>query len=373
MNALRNHFVVLLSASSVALYGCARTSPAPAEPPTVTGLAVAQAQQSQTATSVDAEGTVHARESAVLSSQVMGRVTSVLVHEGDQVRSGQLMVALDNAQAVSEIEGARANIASSAEQVKAADIESSLAKSTLSRYQILRDRRSVSPQEFDEVQRRSESALARLESARSMMIAAKAGETGARAVGSHSRLLAPFAGTVTARHVDPGAMATPGMPLLEIDKSGPLQLGVTVDESLLPLLRQGMQIPITVESASTQPLRGRIAEIVPAADPASHSFLIKVDLPVAAGLRSGMFGTAGIATKRQSPLLLVPQSALVVHGSLNSLWVLDRNHIASLRYVTIGAKHDANFEVLSGLSSGEVVVISPGDRELGGKRIEVSE
>lgn len=371
MNDRRNYLVVLLSCFSIAFYGCAKPSAPPAEPQIVRGLAV-QIQQVQIPKSVDAVGAVNARESAVLSSQVMGRVTSVFVHEGDHVRAGQIMVALDNAQADSEVERARANISSSAEEVKVADTESSLAKSTLTRYQLLRDRKSVSPQEFEEVQHRSESAAARLESARSMMMAAKAGETSARVVASHARLLAPFSGTVTARHVDPGAMATPGMPLLEVDKTGLLQLSVTVDESLLPLLHKGMQVPITVDSLSSEPVNGRIAEIVPAADPVSHSFLIKVDLPATAGLRSGMFGTAGIATKSQATLL-VPQSALVRHGSLDSLWIVDGNHIASLRYVTIGAKHNADFEVLSGLSAGEMVVLSPGDRELGGKRIEVSQ
>ncbi|HVJ09190.1 MAG TPA: efflux RND transporter periplasmic adaptor subunit [Acidisarcina sp.] len=372
MNARHNHLFVLLSALSATFYGCAKAPSTPASPPVVTGLAVEQVHSAQIPLRIDAVGTVHSRESAVLSSQVMRRVTSILVHEGDQVRAGQLLVTLDNAQSTSDVERAHANISSSVEELKIAETESDLAKSTLARYQLLRDRKSVSPQEFDEVQRRSETAAGHVEAARSRLQGAKSAEASARTVSGYSRLYSPFSGTVTARRVDPGTMAIPGTPLIEVEKKGVLQLHVNVDESLLPLLHDGLQIPVTLDTLSKESLQGRISQIIPAADPTSHSFLVKIDLPAVAGMRSGMFGTAGIETKDRSTLL-VPQSAVVNHGSLASLWVLDQNHVASLRYITLGAKNGTNYEVLSGLAAGETVVLSPGDRELGGKRIEVSQ
>jgi multidrug efflux pump subunit AcrA (membrane-fusion protein) len=131
-----------------------------------------------------------------------------------------------------------------------------------------------------------------------------------------------------------------------------------------------MAVGVKIASLSPQLLQGRVAEIDPAADPSSHSFLVKINLPAAPGLRSGMYGTAKVAHGRRSALL-VPQMAVVTHGSLHSLWVLDANHIASLRYVTLGAAQDGEVEVLSGLSPGEQVVLSASDRELGGSRIEV--
>ena len=371
MNDLRKYVTLAIVAFPIALIGCEKPATHPVVPTTVSGLASAVVESAQVPRMVEAAGTVHAQESAVLSSQVMGRVTSVLVREGDTVQSGQLLVSLDGAQALSDLDRSHAAVASTEAELKTAETDAALAKSTLARYQMLRDRKSVSPQEFDEVERRSESATARVKAARAHMLAAKSSEAASRESAGYSRLHAPFAGIVTARHVDPGTMATPGMPLLEVDKNGSLQLHVTVDESLLPLLRRGTIVPATI-AASSQPLNGRIAEIVPVADPSSHSFLVKVDLPATAGLHPGMFGTAGIKTANYSALL-VPESAVVNHGSLNSVWILDVNHIASLRYVTVGAKHDAMLEILSGVSSGETFVLSPGDRELGGNRIEVKQ
>jgi multidrug efflux pump subunit AcrA (membrane-fusion protein) len=82
-----------------------------------------------------------------------------------------------------------------------------------------------------------------------------------------------------------------------------------------------------------------------------------------------MYGTAAIATGTRNALLL-PVGAVVAHGSLNSVWVVDENQIASLRYVTLGASRGDSVEVLSGIGAGETVVLSPADRELGGVRVQ---
>ena len=69
-------------------------------------------------------------------------------------------------------------------------------------------------------------------------------------------------------------------------------------------------------------------------------------------------------------MILVPQSAIVMRGSLTWVYVLDQNGLAQLRYVTLGNRHDDLVEVLSGLTDGETLVNRPGDRDLAGRRIE---
>lgn len=364
---------VPLPAIAVLLFPLAACSPKPSEPPrppVVSGLAISRAAWGQAPAGASAVGTLSAKESAVLSAQITARVLSVPVHEGDSVRAGQVLIRLDDTAARSEVARAQAAIAASQHQVEVAQTQSALAASTLARYRILRDKKSVSPQEFDEVERRAQAGLAQLQAAQSELAAARATAAGAGAAAGYSILAAPFAGIIVARHVDPGALATPGSPLLEIDRSGALQLCVSLDESLLRELQPGSAIEARVPAASPQPLKGRIAEILPAADPASRSFLVKIDLPASSALRAGMYGTASIGSSNRSALM-IPQSAVVSHGSLESVWVVDNHQVASLRYVSLGARFDQSIEVLSGLSAGELVVLSPGDRELGGSRIEV--
>lgn len=351
------------------LTGCTARHAVPAAPPEVRGLATAKTEMVAIPSTTDAVGTIYASESAVLSAQVSGRITAVLVHEGDSVRAGQPLICLDDAEARAEVSRQEASFAASRHQVEVAQTEAELASSTLARYQILRDRKSVSPQEFDEVSRRAQAADAQLESVRSQLVAAQAAASEARTVAGYTAVTAPFSGTITARHVDPGVLATPGMPLLEVDKAGPLQLHVTVDESLLPTIKVGATIPVMLPALSASPIEGRVADIVPAAEPATHGFLIKVALPAVTGLHSGMYGTAAIATGTRSALLL-PAAAIVAHGSLHSVWVVDENQIATLRYVTLGAPHGVSVEALSGIGAGETVVLSPADHELAGVRVQ---
>jgi RND family efflux transporter MFP subunit len=350
--------------------GCSRKTTSSLAPSVVSELSTTQVRTEQLPKTVSATGTVHATESASLSVQVTGRVMTVSVKEGDAVHRGQMLLSLDSAQMQSEGEGAQASVAGAEQDAQMAQTEASLAATTLQRYQLLRERKSVSPQEFDEVERRAQAAKAHLDSLRARVTAAKAAAASAHTVLGYTRLQAPFNGVITARHVDPGTLASPGLPLLEVEKSGKLRLSVTVDESILHNLQQGMPIEVEI-AALASPLAGaRVAEIVPAADPASHTFSIKIDLPAAKGLHTGMFGTAMVKTGSRSALL-IPQAALVTHGSLNGIWVLDANRIASLRYVTTGEKHGTDIEILSGMSSGETIVLAPGDRELSGKQIEV--
>ena len=111
-------------------------------------------------------------------------------------------------------------------------------------------------------------------------------------------------------------------------------------------------------------------QIVPAADSASRTFLVKIELPTDTRLRSGLFRRAQFSRgKRQS--LLIPRSAVVERGQLLGIYVLDQNKIASLRYITLGKPSGEDVEVLAGLQYGERLVAKPGAVDLNGKRIEV--
>jgi multidrug efflux pump subunit AcrA (membrane-fusion protein) len=168
---------------------------------------------------------------------------------------------------------------------------------------------------------------------------------------------------------DPGTMASPGVPLLQVDQAGALQLEASVDESTIGAIHKGMKAQVAIDGGNSTSLAGTVAEIVPAADPASHSFLIKIDLPSSSQLRAGMYGTAEFANGTRQAIL-IPRSA-VMRGSLASAYVLDGQGIAQLRTLTLGATQGNLVEVLSGISSGEKLVDAPSDRDLAGKRIEV--
>jgi RND family efflux transporter MFP subunit len=353
----------------VLMLGCSHSNePAATAPPTARAQLV-RAMATQSPQTIATAGTVHAKETAVISAQVPGHIREVLVQAGHTVRAGQLLVTLDDAAMRAALGQANAGATAAQMQEMAARSEATLAAATLARYRTLQEQKSVSPQEFDEIANRSDAAQMRAESFQAQTVAAKAAVAGARAQLDYTTLHAPFSGMVTARLVDPGTLAAPGVPLLQLDRDGPLQLVTTVDESLIGSVRLGMKIPVSVDGADSSSLTGAVAEIVPAADPASRSFLVKLDLPAMKSLRAGMYASANFPAGSK-PAILAPQSAVTMRGSLACAYVLDAGGIAQLRYITLGSHNGDNVEVLSGLAAGETMVNNPGDRDLAGKRIE---
>ena len=361
----------LLSAFALVLpllAGCHSTpEPQTQVPSTVTGLAVGQAVVRTVPSTMQAVGSVHAAESTAVSAQLSGRVLAVLVHAGDAVRAGQPLVRIDSTLAASDLARSNAAVAAAQAAVAAAQSQSDLADSTLRRYQMLRDRKSISPQEYDEVSRRDQAAQAQLHAAASQLAAAQAAASSAATVAGYATVRAPYAGLVTARMADPGTLAAPGVPLLTVDRSGPLQLQVSVDESRIASVHVGQHLDATLNG---QTVPTTVAEIVPAADPASHSFLVKLALPAAQHtLRAGIYGSVAIPIGQRTAIL-IPSSAVVQRGSLATAWVLDANHIASLRYLTLGAAFGDQVEALSGIAAGDSLVLQPADRNLAGSRIQ---
>jgi RND family efflux transporter MFP subunit len=360
----------LLAVSATAMAGCHGGEIASQAVVQTMQARVVESQQQQVPLNVRSTGTVHARETAIVSTQVMGRIQQILVREGDSVRAGQTLVVLDDAALRASKDQAQDAVKAAQSEQTAAQTDAKLAASTLDRYKQLQAEKSVSPQEMDEVSRRAEAAAARLEAVRAHTDAARAQESGARTMLGYTRLLAPFAGMVTARMADPGTMASPGVPLLQVDQAGALQLDATVDESAISAIHKGMKAQVEIDGGNSTSLAGTVAEIVPAADSASHSFLVKIDLPSSSQLRAGMYGTAEFANGTRQAIL-IPRSAVVMRGSLASAYVLDGQGIAQLRSLTLGATQGNLIEVLSGISSGEKLVDAPSDRDLAGKRIEV--
>jgi RND family efflux transporter MFP subunit len=331
---------------------------------------VVQSQRQQVPLNIRSTGTVHARETAMVSAQVVSRIQQVLVREGDNVRAGQTLAVLDDAALRASVDQAQAGVKAAQQEQAAAQTDAKLAASTLDRYRQLQAEKSVSPQEMDEVAQRAAAASARLEAVRSQTDAARAQEAGAHTMLGYTRLLAPFAGVVTTRMADPGTLASPGVPLLQIDQAGALQLQAVVDESAIATVHKGMKVQVAIDGASSADITGTVAEIDPAADMNSHSFTVKIDLPSLSQLRAGMYGIAEFANGvRQA--IVIPRSAVVSRGSLVCAYILDAQGIAQLRYLTLGATHGNLVEVLSGVSPGEQLVDDPADRDFSGKRIEV--
>ena len=339
-----------------------------AAPETISGVALLTAQRTTIPDYIEATGTVRAAQSAQLASQVMGTITRVNVHEGDSVHRGQVLIAIDEAQPRAAYQSATAGLQASQQSIAAADADYALAESTMQRYQMLYDKKSVSPHEYDEVKAKLAAAKARRDAAHANSAQAEAAVAEANTTVGYTKIRAPFDGLVTAKLVDAGAMAAPGVPLLIVEDPSRFRLEAVVDESQIGAVRLGADVPVVLDSLGAQALTGKVVQIVPAADPASRTFTVKIELPPGPQIRSGLFGRARFPRGKREAVL-VPQTALLHRGQLDGIYVVGQDEIASLRYVTLGRVADTDVEVLSGLESGERLVAQPADRDLSGKRV----
>jgi RND family efflux transporter MFP subunit len=362
-------FIVPVLASTLA--GCAgEPRRATASLETVNDVSIVLVQKVNVPDSSEAVGTLRAVQTSQLASQMMRNLVEVRAHEGDRVERGQILAVIDDAQPRAGLDQALAAENAAEKEVSAAESNYALAEATLKRYQQLYDKKSVSPQEFDEIKARYQSAEARREMARAGNAEAIARVAQARKSFEYTRIRAPFAGVITEKKADAGTLATPGMPIFTLENTRNFRLEAAVNESDIGHVRAGQAVPVTIDALANEELSGKVAEIVPAADPASRSFLVKIELAARTGLRSGLFGRASFP-RGERMALLIPRTAVVERGQLQGVYVVDSSQVAGLRYIALGKTMGQQVEALSGLQEGEKLIAAPGDRELGGKRIMV--
>jgi RND family efflux transporter MFP subunit len=351
------------------LAGCSSEPATPAEAAeSVSGVAVIVAQKTQMPDWLEVVGTVQASQTSQVASQMTGTIIQINAQEGDRVQSGQTLAVIDDSQPRAAVEQALAAANAAKNEVSAANSGLALAEATLKRYQRLYEKQSVSPQEFDEIRARYQSAEAQRDMAQAGQSEAGAALAQARTSLGYTRIRAPFAGVITQKKADVGMFASPGMPIFTIEDTRYYRLEATVDESDIGIVRLGQAVPVVLDALGHSELSGRVVQIIPAADPVSRSFVVKIELPRHERVRSGLFGRARLP-RGERAALLIPQNATAERGQLHGVYVIGPNGIAGLRYITLGETIGQNVEVLSGLQEGERMIADPGTGEFNGKRI----
>jgi RND family efflux transporter MFP subunit len=379
-----SHHVIIAGGAAALLIGAALAgcsarpaAAAPADPTEPVDVTTAQVAITDVARAIESGGVVQARTTATIASRILAPVRRVRVSPGDHVREGQTLVVLDGDDLAAGARAAR-SAARAAEQGSeaaaaeylAADAGLVLARASHDRIAGLTARRSATAQELDDATAVLRSAEARVASASARRSQAALAVETARAAGdqastisSFTTIVAPFDGTITEKMVEPGNMASPGVPLLRLEDTRGFRLEVRLDETRVGQIRNGDHVPVLLETGTTL-LQGTVFEISRALDADAHAFLVKVALPDAPGLRSGEFGRARFGGSPRRALT-VPSSAIVRRGQLTSVFVVEKG-IARVRLVDLSES-----EVLAGLTESEVVILSPPAGVTDGRRVSV--
>lgn len=292
-------------------------------------------------------GTVAAYQTADLAAKVMGTLQVVNVRAGDRVAAGQVLAIIESPELAAQVLQASG-------PVQAGSARSAQAQRDLQRMENLYREGIISKIELERA--RTEFALSHAEET------GAAGAIGAsRAMAEYRYIRAPFAGIVAARHLDPGAMVSPGTPILTVHD--PRRWQFIADLRARDYAVLAVHDTVTVVLDETQEtMTGTVAEVQPALDPASHSRRVKIDVPQRPGLTAGLFGRISYASYTR-PAFAIPAAALQRLGTLTlvrAVVATAQGDMVESRYIRCGVPlPDGRIEVLSGLQPGDRILARP--------------
>lgn len=296
-------------------------------------------------------GVVAAVRRARIASRLTGYIEAVTVHAGDTVKAGAPLVTIDPADARGQLAQAQAGLARA--QANLAD-----ASANHARFRNLYRDGAATRQQYEGVERDYAAA-------RSQVAAARAALAMARAQLAYAEVRAPFAGVVVSRDADPGDLATPGRTLLVLEDPARLEVRAQVDAAAYAALAPDERVAV---HSGARVIETRLVQRVPAADPLSHTHLVKLALPADAGLASGSYVTVDVpvGTRRA---LVVPASAVLTRAGITGVFVVGADGRAQFRLVRVGRAGPKEVEIQAGLSAGETIVAAPDARVENGTRI----
>ncbi|MCC6610016.1 MAG: efflux RND transporter periplasmic adaptor subunit [Burkholderiales bacterium] len=292
-----------------------------------------------------AEGVVEAVRQSTIAAQTQGRIVELAIDVGDRVTRGQVIARIDPREAT--------------EVVATADAQVAQAEAALANTRVNYDRtRKLVSQKFV-----SEAALDKAQTdydaARAQVAAARAAAAQARTGKGYTVIAAPFAGVVSARHVDLGEMAQPGKPLVTLFDPKDLRAVVTVPQAKLAAMRAPIAAQVELPTLGER-VAAKEVTVLPAADARTHTTQVRLDLPEGLkGVYPGMFAR-GHFTLGEAKKLIVPASAVVRRSEVTGAYVVTPGGAIVFRQLRVGeAIPGVGVEVLAGLADGERVALDP--------------
>jgi len=311
---------------------------------------------------INLSGQLISAQTASISTRMMGYITAIHVKVGEKVEEGQSLVNI----ASQDIAAKRAQADAAVAQREAA-LEN--AKKDYERYKVLFSQQSASQKELDNMTLQYRSDQAQVAAAKEMRKEADANM-------AYANLTAPFSGVITQKMADAGSMASPGMPILMLERTGRYQVNAYATESQISMLRTGMALTVTIRSAN-KTLHTAISEISRSAENSGGQYLIKSDIPdnEATGLFPGSYVSVSVPVKATTNAtdgqVLVPLSAIVHQDELSGIYTVSNDNRAMLRWLRLGKTQGDKVEVLSGLSSNDAFISNADGRLYNGVPVKV--
>ena len=349
-------------------------------------VTVAPVKRSSNTSSLVLPGNIQAVTEAPVLARASGYIKTRQADIGDRVKDGQVLAEIEAPELDQQIRQAQAGIDqanSTIEQSQAAlqqgQSNESLAKITAERSQKLFDRNVVSRQDNDTAQMQYAAQQANVQALGKAVAAARSSSGALQAnlarlndLKNYLTVRAPFAGVITVRNIDVGALVNEGSTLLyRIAQTGRLRTYLNVPQADSGSVRVGQRATLVVPDLGGRKFSGLVTRTSNALDPASRTLLTEVEVDNAGGaLMPGMYSEVDLAVPRKDPPLIIPADTLVVRGDGPQVAVVDSGGVVHYKLIHLGRDLGASIEVLDGLEEGQLLAVNPGDTVREGVRVQ---
>jgi RND family efflux transporter MFP subunit len=340
--------IIVLVLHAAPTFAAAPAAPAADTPVVVIARAVAAPAISE----LLLPGTIEAWQETLINARTDGYVKRWHAELGDEVKAGDLLVEID----APEIDQALA-AAQAAHAQAVANL--GLARTTYERWKTLVERKTVAAQELDE-------RRATFDARKADLLAADAEVARLTELHGFKRVVAPFAGTVTRRHVENGALidagSSAGGELYRVAETKRLRIRVGVPQANLRAIRRGLPATVLVAEFPGQPFEGTVVRSAGAIDPATRTLLTEVELPNPDGaLLPGLYAQVRFAMPFAGETVLVPTNAIRIDAAGAHVATVDAGQTVQLQKVELGRNLGTQVEVLHGLAPDTPVILNPTD------------
>ncbi len=326
-------------------------------------VAVARVILGDLAQTMTMTGEFRPYQQAALHAKISGFLQTISVDVGDSVREGQAIAQLDVPELRSELEKALAAHGASEQEIIRAEANYNEAYLASKRLQDVakQNPKLVAGQELDAVRAKEQSAAGTLDAVKQRTQESQAEVNKVRSMLAYTTITAPFDGVITKRYVDPGALVAAGtaanaQPVVDIAEHKRLRLTFPVPESAVALVKAGAPVEIGVGSL-TLTFSGKVSRFSGKVDRATRTMSTEADIENADGrLRPGLYAGVTLTLRESKGAILVPAQG-VSAGEKPSVLVVNTSGVVEERKVKVGLQTAAKVEVLSGLSSGEMVIV----------------
>jgi RND family efflux transporter MFP subunit len=348
--------------------------------PSLRPVAVALVTRRPVVNSVTLSGAFRPYQQVDVHAKVAGFIRKIYVDVGDHVKAGHVLAVLEVPELSAQVAGAKAEIQRYQDAVRRSESEIQRAESTHAAYHAAYSRLKqasesrpglIAEQELDDSMAKDKETAAQIESARAALAESQSQLVSARtdldrlsALESYSQITAPFAGVVTKRYADTGALIQAGtasetqsMPVVQLAEWSRLRLVVPVPESAVSQLLLGSAVQVHV-SAMNRDFEGRIARFADALDDETRTMHTEIDVENPDGsLKEGMYAEAKIILKQENDALTIPIQALERTSTGGTVLIVDAEGRVEERQVKLGAESSDRVEILAGVAENDRVVI----------------